>query len=259
MQRRPSAPAARAAELGGIRLTRQWTDASGELVKHDCLASTLWAERTAVIYVMRRLGCPICRARAYELLTLRDRFESVGARVVLIAPMHLTEGAFKNDAALGSLRAEAASDGAVYVDKAGAFKAQLAAAVSPSALAAALRPTEGTLLESLHPRVLCRCVGAAAHISSTILADLHDQGSRMRGGEFVVAGGADGGVLLEHRETQTFDNAPTDALFDACRRAFTGAQRVSAEAKPKRPSFSEQLVQTALVSKPTNCVDEACD
>ena len=45
--------------------------------KEECFASTLWAEQTVVIYIMRRLGCPLCRKSASELLSMQDEFAKV--------------------------------------------------------------------------------------------------------------------------------------------------------------------------------------
>lgn len=209
---------------------------------------------------------PICRKRACELLAMRARFESVGARVVLISPSHLSDVAFKNDAALNAWR-QLGSEAAVYVDVAGAFKDALTPAAEGSGL---LESLQASGLSALHPSVICRFAGAAAHIGSGILADIGESGSRVRGGDFVVSAGIGGvrpgGVLYQHRETPTFESAPDDDLLSACSKAFTGTQRVPeavtlqvAAAQVRRPSFTEQLITTALSGKEKNCVDEPCD
>ena len=48
-------------------------------------AAWLWRERPCVIYVIRRMGCPLCRKFAAALVSMRRQFETAGAQLVLVA------------------------------------------------------------------------------------------------------------------------------------------------------------------------------
>ena len=48
-------------------------------------AGTLWRERTSVIFVVRRLGCPLCRELVAGLLEYAEEFDDADADIVLIS------------------------------------------------------------------------------------------------------------------------------------------------------------------------------
>jgi peroxiredoxin len=49
------------------------------------MLSTSWERRPAVLVFLRYFGCPLCRRRVVSFRGDRERFEEVGAQVVLIA------------------------------------------------------------------------------------------------------------------------------------------------------------------------------
>ena len=42
-----------------------------------------------MFYVIRRLGCPLCRKFAVELVSRRDEFDALGVRQVVIASVDI--------------------------------------------------------------------------------------------------------------------------------------------------------------------------
>ena len=48
-------------------------------------AAWLWRERPCVIYVIRRMGCPLCRKFAAALVSMRREFELAGAQLFFVA------------------------------------------------------------------------------------------------------------------------------------------------------------------------------
>eukprot|EP00199_Chlamydomonas_sp_CCMP681_P006361 CAMPEP_0119107952 /NCGR_PEP_ID=MMETSP1180-20130426/12600_1 /TAXON_ID=3052 ORGANISM="Chlamydomonas cf sp, Strain CCMP681" /NCGR_SAMPLE_ID=MMETSP1180 /ASSEMBLY_ACC=CAM_ASM_000741 /LENGTH=200 /DNA_ID=CAMNT_0007093505 /DNA_START=44 /DNA_END=646 /DNA_ORIENTATION=- len=47
-------------------------------------AGTLWADKPAVVLVLRRPGCVLCRAEALKLWELKDQIEGLGANLVCV-------------------------------------------------------------------------------------------------------------------------------------------------------------------------------
>ena len=94
--RSPSAN--RDGELGGfctIYKTLSKVHVTGPYPSEDVqVASHMWAQKTRVIYVMRRAGCPFCRSFAVALMKRRGEFLALGASPVVVVSQRTGADAF---------------------------------------------------------------------------------------------------------------------------------------------------------------------
>jgi hypothetical protein len=167
---------------------------------NEVRADSLWRDSTALIYVLRRAGCPFCRKFAVELMKRKGDFESTGARLIVIVSQEQGAEAFSLVSWKG---------GEVYIDEAERFKHRLGSRLSDHA-------------HLLEPKVMYSAVEAAIAYGASF-DDINNKSSLL-GGELVVT--RDQGIVFEYRETARFAHANVDTLLDECRKATDGEQCV---------------------------------
>jgi len=178
------------------------------------LANSLWSERTCVIFVVRRLGCPLCREHAANLLAMQDEFNEHGADIVLVSAQDvgvdiIAAGKFVTQAQRQAMQ-EATNDSTkqrlnsglqVYTDSKNAFHRALGG-----------RRVKHAML--LQPSVLLRSV-VNAYKHGARFDDINDQSSYL-GGTVIVHPVL--GVVHLSPETQDFALQKPDQLLDIVKR-----------------------------------------
>ena len=199
------------------------------------MAQELWAERTCVVFVVRRLGCPLCRELVAGLLTYKNDFEEAEADIVLVSTQDIgveevATGRFSqvesepassekpSEAAVDSATASATSSEAVdvsdgsapskeesvclpgiklkvYYDASGAFQQMLGNRRAPKHAA-------------LRPDVLARTIVNATKYGGRF--DDINEGSEILGGTLVWHPRL--GLTHVHQETEDFRNMSADDL-----------------------------------------------
>ena len=161
------------------------------------------AGRNATLFmVVRRLGCPLCRAPCLEIAELRDEFAKMGVSVVAIAP---SETGASDFAATIFAKGDA-----VFIDRKGVFKKAMGSreykewwALSPSVMIAA-----GSAYMS-----------GGAKFDDLIETDV----PKLRGGELIVDSMSEK-VIYEHLEGEYFDHAKASTLLEFCRGRYGGTK-----------------------------------
>ncbi len=190
-------------------------------------AASLWAEKTVVLYAIRRMGCPLCRRLAAELHSMRSDFEKAGARLVVVSAQPTGAQAFL-DAVW--------SDGELYVDEDEGFKKALGENSNAQKYSNwwLLRP--GSLLN------IFRSTGNGKSFD-----DLNAK-SMTLGGEFVIHPSK--GVVFQRREDSTFGHASGATLLEVVRALNDGRD---VNGVPPTP------LTAAAVSESKQQCDEKCD
>ncbi len=183
-------------ELADVKLVHHEATSKGKLYAKD-----LWSDgKMVVVYVMRRLGCPLCRQLVAELLSYREQFESVNARLAIIIGVDPSADMFRHDTALKNLLG--APNAPIYIDESLAFKKYLGGEVVKNTAAC-------------HPSVLCRYIAATLRgHSGSMTADLSCDASKAYGGTIILQGPS---VLYMHKESKRFVNCSAEHLFSVCK------------------------------------------
>ncbi|ORZ34769.1 hypothetical protein BCR44DRAFT_132011 [Catenaria anguillulae PL171] len=153
----------------------------------------LWAERPALIVLIRRPGCLLCRAEAHTLATHRQLIENeYGVRMYAVVNQEFGAMEF----AINYWKGEA------YFDKElGMFKAIGDGEVR-----------RGSLMQMLLPSVLSRMSKAK---KSGL--DFNTKGDGTILGGLVLMAPGDGGVVYEYAEREFGDHAPLEVVLEKCK------------------------------------------
>eukprot|EP00899_Mesostigma_viride_P004113 jgi/Mesvir1/13702/Mv02133-RA.1 len=160
-------------------------------------AQEFWKASPAVVFLARRPGCALCRATAKELWSYKEKFDSLGVRLVAVVHENIpTEiEAFAPEFWGGEL---------YFDEQKGLFKALGGGQVMRS-----------SIWGLLSPRVWSN--GYKSH-KEGVKGNLVGDGYTM-GGLYVIKAG-DGGVQYEFKEKAFGDRAPIPDVIKACEEAL---------------------------------------
>ncbi len=214
-------------------------------------SSALWAERACVVFVVRRLGCPLCRELVAGLLTYEDEFDEADADVVIIASQEtgaeeVATGRFLYGAGGdGDERASHSPDAPEAGAPAeGAVREPVQPAVPPSAaqqrMASAMRlkvfvdekrhfhqllgGRKVPAMAAMRPDVLARAAVNAVKFGAR-LDDINEMSDYL-GGTLVIHPTM--GVLHSHEETEDFRNMTAEDLLSTVKTLLTTVENAFA-------------------------------
>ncbi|CAB1119444.1 unnamed protein product [Ectocarpus sp. CCAP 1310/34] len=174
-------------DIGLQRMTVAGTDTPVATAGGSFPAGDLWKDQPAIVFVVRRPGCALCREHAQDLSNKQPDFAAKGVKLVGVVHEKLGveefSGFFKN--------------GEIYFDEEKAFFNALG------------MRWEG-LSSLMKPSVISNAKRASA---KGVKGNLKGEG-RLLGGLLVVGGG-DSGIAFEHREAVFGDHASMDAIMAA--------------------------------------------
>ena len=176
-------------------------------------AKTLWAERTCVVYVVRRMGCPLCRRFAVELISRSKEFEALGVSLAVIASSEIGADMFQ----VTSFR-----DGAVYIDDSNSFKLAMGAR------------TYSNAKKLVEPKFYLSTFVNATQLGYS-LRDI-SAGQMLLGGQLIIT--PRDGIVFEFREKPSFQHAPVRSILECCR----------AIAERRAPRFEKYPGSSSLAS-----------
>ena len=161
-------------------------------------AGELWRDRSAVLYLVRRPGCVLCRAEATKLYTLKPELDALG--VSLVAVLHENR-----EEQVEQFRGEFWPGAPVYLDTDMAlFKAVGGGQVRVGSLSWFLNPFS---------RIWKNVAAANAVVKSS---NLEGEGTKL-GGLYVVKKGGD--VQFAFQEKTFGDHAPPEEVIAAAKAA----------------------------------------
>ncbi|CAM9417897.1 unnamed protein product [Scytosiphon promiscuus] len=174
-------------DVGLQRMTVETTTSSA-ITGESFAASDLWKDQPAIIFVVRRPGCPLCREHALDLSNKQPDFAARGVKLVGVVHEKLGveefSGFFKN--------------GEIFFDQEKAFFNALG------------MRWEG-LTSLAKPSVIKNAKRASA---KGVTGNFKGEG-RLLGGLLVVGGKAEPGIAFEHREAVFGDHASMDDIMAA--------------------------------------------
>lgn len=177
-------------DISGIQL--QGVSSADGALGESVESSTLWASQPAVVYVVRRPGCALCREHALDLSAKAAEFKSIGVR--LVGVVHETLGA-------DEFARDFFPNGELFFDEKKAFF---------ESLGSRWLGLHGLLLPSVH-------ANAKRAKSKNVEGNFKGEG-RLLGGLLIVGKG-DAGVLFEHREKVFGDHAEVGRIVAAAYRS----------------------------------------
>ncbi|KAG5176576.1 peroxiredoxin-like protein [Tribonema minus] len=170
------------------------------------IASSLWAEQPAIVFVVRRPGCVLCREEAKDLCERAAEFKALGVSLTGVVHEELGADVFAK---------EFFGDGLLYFDEKKAFFESLGSRWLG-------------LKGLMYPSVIKNAQRAKG---KGVEGNWEGEG-RLLGGLLVVGKG-DEGVLFEHREKAFGDHASMDDILAACRKAVGKAPVENSSAPPE--------------------------
>ena len=183
-------------------------------------SAAAYGGRNATLFlVIRRLGCPLCRAPCIEMMSLRREFEKLGVKIIAIGPSHVGAEDFVDDVLAGR-------DNMLFVDRSASFKRAMGAHQYKEWWA-------------LNPYVMSQAVSNMWYGSGAKFDDLLDDVPKLRGGEIIIDA-TSGKVIFEHLETEKFEHAKTSTLLEFCRARY---------APDMEPTHPEMLAMAKLIAK----------
>ncbi|KAI9190269.1 hypothetical protein H9P43_001702 [Blastocladiella emersonii ATCC 22665] len=185
------------------------------------LSHTLWADQPALIVLIRRPGCLLCRQEAHILAGKRDLIaQQYGIRMVAIVNQEFGAKDFVDNFW---------GRGEAYFDKElGLFKAMGDGQVR-----------KASMLQLAYPSVIARYQQAKkSGLDSNFQGD-----GLMLGGLLVMRPGK-GGIDYEYSETEFGDIAPIEDVLAACQRvAVPTREATAAEAEDAAPAATEPAAE----------------
>ena len=182
-------------------------------------AASNGGRNATLILVIRRLGCPLCRAPCIEIMSLRGEFEKLGVKIIAIAPSHVGAQDFVDEVLSGR-------DDMLFADRSACFKRAMGA-------------HEYKDWWALNPYVMSQAVSNLWYGSGAKFDDLFDGVPKLRGGELIIDSTL-GKVIFECLESEKFEHAKTSTLLEFCR------ARYAPEAEPTRP---EVIAMAKLIAE----------
>ncbi|CAM9360948.1 unnamed protein product [Hapterophycus canaliculatus] len=174
-------------DIGLQRMTVE-TSTSSATTGKSFPAGDLWKDQSAIIFVVRRPGCPLCREHALDLSNKQPDFAAKGVKLLGVVHEKLGveefSGFFKN--------------GEIYFDQEKSFFNALG------------MRWEG-LSSMMKPSVIKNAKRASA---KGVSGNLKGEG-RLLGGLLVVGGEGDPDIAFEHREAVFGDHASMDDIMAA--------------------------------------------
>jgi hypothetical protein len=192
---RPNTPPVTAKDLADVTLIGPWPSKD----ERRGLQNSSLQEGMTVVFVVRRLGCPFCRAPVIDFVK-KCVESSVTPKIMIISSQEKNAGGFLDTCFSTYVSKYDRKKVDLFVDKDDTFKK-------------ALGYKKLSLLWMLKPSVL-KLIYSTKWITGD-QSDATDQKTSILGGEFIFK---DGEVKHSRIEGTDFTHTPTDELFDISQR-----------------------------------------